>query len=271
MKNTPLPRLITFDGEARSGKGTVVQGTKDYLRDVSGYKVMLIDAGQVFRVLVVAATQSGVDMDDSAAIDAFLNNNDEAEKCIQLVKSVYHMTKAERDGLLYTNEVGRNSARIGARPGSQSFKDSLLRKWLRDAHSDGYDVVLLDGRALEETGQMLERERLCRFAIGLYFICDAQVGAMRTLGFADKVYDELSADDQKSVDQLIVDITERNRADAERTTQPVVRPTHASIARLPDTIAPGFMFHIIDTSASMPKDQMILPVAEYAEHVLSLS
>ena len=50
-----IPKLITFDGEARSGKGTIVQATKDYLRDECGYHVMLIDAGQVFRVLVVAA------------------------------------------------------------------------------------------------------------------------------------------------------------------------------------------------------------------------
>lgn len=271
MNNSPLPRLITFDGEARSGKGTVVQGTKDYLRDECGYKVMLIDAGQVFRVLVVAATRAGIDLDDPSAIDEFLNDAAEAEKCAQLVKQVYHMSKSDRDELLYTNEVGRNSAKVGARPGSQSFKDSLLRKWLRDARTDGYEVVLLDGRALEETGQMLERERLCRFAIGLYFICDAQVGARRTLGFADREYDDLNADERAAVDTLVDEINERNRADTERTTQPLVRPAHASTALLPDIIAPGFMFHIIDTSASMPKEAMILPVAEYVEHVLSLS
>ena len=72
--NYDLQKLVTFDGEARSGKGTVVQATKDYLRDECGYSVMLIDAGQVFRVLVVGATRAGVDMDNPDAIDAFLHS-----------------------------------------------------------------------------------------------------------------------------------------------------------------------------------------------------
>lgn len=271
MQKPILPQLITFDGEARSGKGTVVQGTKDYLRDSCGYKTMLIDAGQVFRALVVAATRAGVDLDNPQTIDVFLGDEHEAEKCVKLIKDIYHMTKNERDALLYTNEVGRASAHIGARPKSQEFKDTLLHKWLRDAAIDGYDVVLLDGRALEETAHMLEREHLCRFALGLYFICDTQVGAMRTLGFADHDYEKLSPEDAQSVDALMLDIDERNRTDAERSAQPLVRPIEASTAHLPGKIIPGFMFHIIDTSATMLKDEMILPVAEYAEHVLSLS
>jgi len=79
--NHPLPKLVTFDGEARSGKGTIVQTTKDYLRDECGYEVMLIDAGQVFRVLVVGATRAGVDVNDPGAIDAFLA--DEAGGCMR--------------------------------------------------------------------------------------------------------------------------------------------------------------------------------------------
>ena len=57
------------------------------------------------------------------------------------------MDKAERDSLLYTNQVSANSATIGARPLSQIFKDNLLRKWLIDARNEGFDTVLLDGRA----------------------------------------------------------------------------------------------------------------------------
>jgi len=69
MQNS-LPKLVTFDGEARSGKGTVVGLVKDYLRDVEGYSVMFIDAGQVFRVLVVAITRAGVDIESPAEVDA---------------------------------------------------------------------------------------------------------------------------------------------------------------------------------------------------------
>lgn len=37
------------------------------------------------------------------------------------------MPKHDRELLLYTNEVGENSAKIGARPLSQIFKDKLLK------------------------------------------------------------------------------------------------------------------------------------------------
>ena len=69
-----LPKLVTFDGEARSGKGTIVQMTKAYLRDERGYNPMLIDRGQAFRSLVVAAQRASVDIDSPDSIDDFLNN-----------------------------------------------------------------------------------------------------------------------------------------------------------------------------------------------------
>lgn len=269
MKNSSLLRLVTFDGEARSGKGTIVGRTKDYLRDECGYRVMLIDAGQVFRVLVVAAGRAGVDVDNPAAIDAFLDDDDQVERCVALVKEVYHMTKADRDDLLYTNDVSANSAKIGARPRSQQFKDMLLRKWLGDAASEGYDVVLLDGRALEEVGTMLADEGLCQFVLGLYFVCDPVVGAMRTLGFADSSYDDLSADDRQTIDDLVAQIETRNAADAARPVQPIVRPTDAPVVQLPASIAPGEKFYIIDTSAPMTRDDMAAPVGALVQQVLA--
>lgn len=273
--NQPVPKLVTFDGEARSGKGTIVQATKDYLRDECGHKVMLIDAGQVFRVLVVAADKAGVDMEDANAIDAFLSDDTNAENAVQLVKDVYHMPKEERDALLYTNEVGEKSAKMGRRPLSQEFKDALLRKWLRDAREEGYDVVLLDGRALVETGEMLLSHDLCEFSGGYYFVCDPQVGARRTLGFADVPYEELSETDKTAVDTLVVQINARNEADRTRTVQPIVPPTGAPTYRLPDIppLEPPDkrpMF-VIDTSAEISKEAMALPVARLTEAILSLT
>ena len=261
-----LPKLITFDGEARSGKGTIVQATKDYLRDECGYKVMLIDAGQVFRVLVVAATRAGIDLSDSDALDTFLADPVEIEKCVQLVKAVYHMEKVERDALLYTNEVGANSAVVGARPLSQDFKDELLKKWLHDAGNEGYQVVLLDGRTLEQVGKTLESEALCNFVLGLYFICNPVVGARRTLGFAATSYDELSENEKQSVDELVLQINERNRKDKERVTQPIAPPIGANTYVLPEVPTKidnnERLMAVIDSSAEISKDTMTLPVAQ---------
>jgi cytidylate kinase len=262
--NNPLPILITFDGEARSGKGTIVQATKDYLRDQAGRTVMLIDAGQVFRVLVVAATRAGVDLDSPDAIDAFLGDDKNIQDCMQLVKDVYHMQKEERDSLLYTNEVGHNSAKIGARPLSQYFKDELLKRWLGDAQTDGFEIVLLDGRALEEVGTMLENDGLCDFRLGLYFICDPIIGARRTLGFADKAYEDLNDDEKASVDELVLQIKARNEADEKREVQRLVRPAGVTISRLPEieksTNSAGRPMYLLDTSKEMSKELMASPV-----------
>ena len=261
----PLPILITFDGEARSGKGTIVQAAKDHLRDNAGYKVMLIDAGQVFRVLVVAATRAGVDLDNADAIDSFLGNDERVKDCLDLVKEVYHMDKDERDGLLYTNEVGHNSAKIGARPLSQYFKDELLKSWLRDARSEGFQIVLLDGRALEEVGSHLENDGLCDFRLGLYFICDPIIGARRTLGFASRQYEDLNADEQSAVDELVTQIQTRNEADEKRPVQRLVRPSHTTISHLPTiepTTSDGRPIYLLDTSKDMSKEDMSAPVIE---------
>lgn len=271
--NTPkLPRIVTFDGEARSGKGTIVQATKDYLRDTQSHQVMLIDLGQVFRVLVVATLRAGVDVNNPDAIDAFLGDETNAQASVQLVKDIYRMSKGERDALLYSNEVSKNSAKIGARPLSQSFKDDLLKKWMRDAAIEGYDTVLLDGRALEETGTMLEREGLCRFVLGLYFVCDPVVGARRTLGYAKKSYEQLSDDERAEVDTLVVQINERNRADGNREVQPVVPPAEAEtylLPAIPVTLATdGRPMMIIDTSAEIGKQAMSLPVARLVGQAL---
>lgn len=270
-----IPKLITFDGEARSGKGTIVQTTKDVLRDELGFKTMLIDAGQVFRCLVVAAANAGVDLDNPTAIDAFLSDDKSAKECVEFVKRVYHMHKEERDSLLYTNEVGANSAKIGARPLSQSFKDELLRKWLHDAAIEGYEVVLLDGRALEETGIALEREKLCDFVMGLYFVCDPVIGARRTLGFAGTQYGDLADNERAQVDELVEQINARNAADRNRAVQPIVRPQGAPVFALPDTsaFASGTERYMatIDTSANMTKEEMSRPVARMVAEQLKNS
>jgi cytidylate kinase len=267
----PLPILITFDGEARSGKGTIVQAAKDYLRDNAGHAVMLIDAGQVFRVLVVAATRAGVDVDTPDAIDAFLGNDQSIQECMNLVKEVYRMDKVQRDALLYTNEVGHNSAKIGARPLSQSFKDQLLRTWLQDARTQGVDIVLLDGRALQEVGDQLEKDGLCDFRLGLYFICDPIIGARRTLGFASRAYDDLNTDEKASVDELVAQIKTRNEADEKRVVQRLVRPAGVSISHLPDiesAITDGRPMYLLDTSKDMSKEDMSTPVIKLIENYI---
>lgn len=269
-----LPKLVTFDGEARSGKGTVVGLVKDYLRDNEGHKVMFIDAGQVFRVLVVAITRAEVDIDSPAAIDNYLADGDNIAACVHLVKEVYHMAKIDRKELLYTNEIGVNSAKVGARPRSQEFKDNLLRRWLEDARIEGYDVVLLDGRALEETGEMLANRGLCHYVLGLFFVCDPVVSAQRSLGYMPEPYDALSKEVKDQVDELVQQIEARNTADRERAVQPLVMPKNAPrfmVTEVPETVPPRSPrpMVVIDRSIEVPLDTMIVPTAKLIAHYVA--
>lgn len=271
MTQKVVPTLVTFDGEARSGKGTIVQATKDFLRDTCGYKVMLIDRGQTFRVLVVAATRAGVDLDDPAAIDDFLSNETNITACVQFVKDVYHMDKSERDSLLYTNSVGENSAKVGARPASQKFVANLTKKWLHDAGGEGYEVVLVDGRALEHIAAEMDAEGLCRYRLGLYFICDPRVGARRTLGFAGKAYAALNDKERAAVDELVTQINQRNQRDRDRTVERVTPPENAltyHLPHMPEVQNGNRPMLIIDTSAEITKTAMSLPVAQYVASCL---
>lgn len=267
----PLPKLITFDGEARSGKGTVVGQVKDYLRDECGRKVMLIDTGQVFRVLVVAITGAGVDIDSPEAIDAYLADESRANEAVQLVKAVYRMSKDERNALLYTSEVNVNCAKVGARPLGQAFKDGLICKWLNDARVEGFDTVLVDGRAMEETGEMLESKGLCSYLLGFFFVCDPVVSAQRTLGRMPIPYEQLDKETRQVVDELVAQIEARNTSDRERTVQPLQVPENApryAINEIPGSLparSPRPMA-IIDRSIEVPLDTMALPIARLVAH-----
>ena len=267
----PLPKLVTFDGHARSGKGTMVSLVKDYLRDECGHTVMFIDAGQVFRVLVVAATRAGVNLDRPEEIDAFLEDQSTMVDCVKLVKNVYHMPKDEREALLYTPEIGVNSAKVGARPLSQAFKDTLLQKWFLDARSEGFDVVLLDGRALEEVGTQLSVAGLCQYVLGLFFVCDPVVSAQRMLGRIPAPYDTLDEATKRAVDSAVEQIKARNNADQTRAVQPVVAPDNAPQYRashiplqLPSRVPCPMA--IIDRSEELPRATMALPLAKLIAH-----
>lgn len=271
-KNT-LPKIVTFDGEARSGKGTIVQTTKDFLRDQYGLKTMLIDRGQTFRVLVVAAERAGVNLDDPDAIDAYLEDESNITTCVQFVKDVYHMEKDERDGLLYTNEVGVNSAKVGARPASQTFVKMLTKKWVHEAGQEGFEVVLIDGRTLEAVAREMQDEGLCEYRLGLYFVCDPVVGARRTLGFAARKYEDLSTAEQDEVNKLVTQINERNRLDKDRLVEKLAPPDGAETFILPTMPeaqkTADTPMYIVDTSADLTKEAMSLPVARVVAQLLA--
>lgn len=263
--------LFTFDGQARSGKGTIAHAVKRALQ-ARNINTMLIDSGQIFRVLAVFAVNHGVDVDSPDKLNVFLTNESMLEEATDFIKKVYHMEHAERDSLIYTHEVSENSAKLGARPRSQEFKDKLLCKWMEDARQEGVRVVLLDGRSMKTTGEMLRDRGLCDYEMGFYFTCEPLVGAMRTLGLSDLPYEHLNEEEQEEVDRLVAQVIARNKSDMERTVQPVRPPEDAPSFVLPDfdyePAHDGLKMIIIDTSAELTKEQMTEPFVKLFEKIV---
>lgn len=133
-------------------------------------------------------------------------------------------------------------------------------------------MVLLDGRAGKEVGQMLEDLKLCKFIAGLYFVCDPIIGAKRTLNYATIAHSDLNKIQRAEVDSLVQQIIARNLSDRNRVVQAVIPPDGAPIFILPyvgDLIKTnGPAMATIDTSANMNKSEMTLPVVNLIEKIL---
>lgn len=133
-------------------------------------------------------------------------------------------------------------------------------------------MVLIDGRALEAIACEMDREKTCEYVLGLYFTCDATVGARRTLGYAATPYDELDETQKTEVDAFVVQINARNHADKTREVERLIPPAGAVTYALPDlpkTLAssPRPML-ILDTSAELSKEAMAKPVARLVAQAL---
>lgn len=261
MTQSNIPLLITFDGEARSGKGTIVHRTQSSLRD-NGFTVLTIDRGQLFRGIAAMAHKQNVDCDSPAAVEQFLQQENVLDEVLDLLRTVPTLSDDERDALLYTARIGEDSAKIGACPLSQSLAIDLLRQRIVRAGREQIDVVLVDGRALEKLARDIDSDKLAHYLLGFYFICDAQVGARRTLKLYDRNYDDLKPEEKQQVDALVQQIKQRNRADRERSTEPLVRPSIAPTI-LPAGPPLDQQLHLIDTSSNISKEAMSKPIVDY--------
>ena len=92
------------------------------------------------------------------------------------------------------------------------------------------------------------------------------VSAQRTLGRMPVSYSELDSETRSAVDEIVVQIEGRNKADRERKVQPLAIPEDTprySIDNIPSELPPRSPrpMAIIDRSIEMPLDTMALPIA----------
>ena len=218
-------RLITFEGEARSGKGTSARAARKAL-ERAGQRVTFIDNGQKYRVLARLAVDRGIDLFDQAAIGNFLRSPKVRAELLDLLEEVTRLDQPEVDALLYTSDISTGSAQFGAHALTHPIVLDLLFDQVRRAADSGAQVILLDGRTMAAKGRQMASQGIADFVLGFYFHCDAAVAARRTEGIFANI-DEMDTDEKLRLLDGLMRISERNRQDTLRSVDPMREPNGA--------------------------------------------
>lgn len=210
-----LPILFTVQGQARSGKGTLSRGLAGSL-DLD-HKVYLIDQGIKFRVIAAEYIKGGGEIESIEDIGTFLNSEGYQSVLSQL-GVVATMTREELDEAYYTSKVNNASGMVGKSAVAQAKAVELLVDEVRQAGTS-HDVIILDGRALHEKGQMLEAKGLVRYGLAIDVTCDSLTAARRETKVFTPIKN-LSHDDATRLLEMVEDINLRNSSDSRRSVYP---------------------------------------------------
>lgn len=221
-----MTRLITFEGEARSGKGTSVRAVRGALQE-AGRNVFFIDQGQKFRAFARLALDRNVPLEDQSAIGKFLDDPAVRDEMLELLKTVSSMEQPEIDALLYTQEIATGAAQIGMNPRSQHLLVDVLFDQVRNLVADDKpDVILIDGRDMANKARKMAEEGIAEFLLGFYFRCDTAIAARRTEGIFVEM-GKMNVDEKLQLLDAITRISDRNRQDALRSVHPMREPANA--------------------------------------------
>lgn len=198
--------VITLDGPAASGKGTVAE------RVAKALGFHYLDSGALYRIATLAALRAGVALDDVEALEA----------CAMKLNPVFSNGKIFLEGddvtlAIRSEEVSRATSMVAAVPGVRRALFDLQR---RAAKTPG---LVADGRDM-----------------GTVVFPDAPVKVFLTASArvrAERRYSQLKArGETANLELLTKDLEDRDRRDRERTSAPL-RP--APDAHLLDTTEMG--------------------------------
>jgi cytidylate kinase len=277
----PRTKVITFEGEARSGKGTSVRAVQDRLV-ADGRTVVVIDQGQKFRVLAKLALDRGVDLLDQAAVTAFLSSPETRPAMLELLNKVVALEPDAINDLLYIRDISAGSAHIAQNAKAHPLVVGLLFDQVRKAVAEDIDTILVDGRAMEQYGRQMAKEQIAQFVMGFYFRCDASIAARRTTGiFVDM--NVMSVDEKLRLLEEITKISDRNRQDTLRDVDSMLEPANAyplhaadfdlnNIAYVHQATLDAMLSGMVsmNTSYTRSVEEMTDPVVALAAHALEL-
>lgn len=193
MKSVPL---VTIDGSAGSGKGTLAQRLANKLR------WHLLDSGAIYRLLALAACQQGVALDDESALVALANSvkmEFVAEEGAEL-SILLDGKDVTRD--VRTEDCGCNASRLAVLP---EVREALLDRQKAFHQAPG---LVADGR---DMGTVVFPDA----PLKIFLLASAEVRAERRFNqLRDKGIDA-------NMKCLIRDIVERDERDCNRKQAPL--------------------------------------------------
>jgi cytidylate kinase len=215
------PKLITIQGSARGGKGTLARALEVDLS--STYKVHKIDQGLKFRILAASALEHGIDKEDLDTLAEFIGRDTTREEVVSKLVEASAWSKEQLEAMYYTQAISNASGMAGKLPVTHDVVVALLLDEIRAVAKD-FDIIIVDGRALQAYGKQLASEGVVEYLLAIDVHCDAFVSAQReTKIFTSDNDAEAESYTPEQTMQLLIatrDIARRNSSDARRSRDP---------------------------------------------------
>jgi len=216
-----MTKLITIQGSARGGKGTLARAlTEDLATDYNVYK---IDQGLKFRIVAWVALEESIDKEDLEALAEFVQRPATRRLVVEKLVEAASLTKDELEARYYTFVISNTAGMVGKLDEAQALVVELFKDEVAKI-ADQFEIIIVDGRSMQVKGKELADAGVIDYLLAIDVHCDAFVSAQReTKIFAPQDDQELgSYSHEQALDLLVAtrDIARRNTSDARRRTYP---------------------------------------------------
>lgn len=212
------PKYITVQGQARSGKGSLVRTiTAKFDRE---FRVLTIDQGMKFRVFAKLALDEGLDYENLGVLRDYVLTPQNQYKVLEELRVAADLSRPELEERYYAHKTSNIAGMFGKVSETHDVVVSLLLDEVRQARGV-YDIVIVDGRAMYKYGKQLDNEGVVDYVLAVDVICEPLVAARRVTGIFAPV-EELSQEELIKLIYTTQDISRRNSSDARRRRDPSV-------------------------------------------------
>lgn len=213
-----LPKLITIQGQARGGKGSLSRALQTSLE--TEFRVYMIEQGLKFRVLAKMALEYGLDYEDEVLIAQFVLDPARQTEVIERLQVAQQMSEDEFKATYYEHKVSNVSGMFGKVSATHDVVVDLLLNEVRAAVGTA-DIIMIDGRAMQKYGDMLDEQGVVDHILAIDVVCEPLTAARRVTQIFAPV-EELSNEDLIKLIYTTEDISRRNSSDARRKRDPSV-------------------------------------------------